>query len=163
MQRVDATFAGMFKDAQRFALCPDQYAALKEFSCNVGDGSFRIRAIGDLPSIRKTGRFILFGIAVYALPELELLDAIVEKRCKVENPEDRFEIFDVLTCHSQSDFENLIPGIGKVSQTPVVGVWSEATLIDKASGHEAVKVLSKHYDLKWPRPRLSANLLWPYF
>ena len=38
------------------------------------------------------------------------------------------QVFSVLDCHAQEDFEKFIPGIGNVFQTPVVGFWDGDTL-----------------------------------
>jgi hypothetical protein len=66
-----------------------------------------------------------------------------------------------MSCKSQADFESCLPGIGKVFQTPVVGIWSNGRLTEKASGHDAVRALRDHYQLGqfntfW------RSMLWPY-
>jgi hypothetical protein len=103
---------------------------------------------------------VLIGVAVYSLPELELLDAILEKRREHQQHKEKLEVLDILACQ-QSDFEERVPGIGKVLATPIVGIWSEGALIERASGYEAVKALGKHYRLS-SQFRLGSGFGWPY-
>lgn len=100
------------------------------------------------------------GVAVYSLPELEMLDAISEMRYRREHHEEQLQVLDILTCQ-RSDFEERIPGIGKVVVTPVGGIWSNGALIERASGHNAITVLRKHYCLS-DQFRLGPRFGWPY-
>ena len=93
------------------------------------------------------GQRILIGVAFYSLSDLKLLDALIKKLAKHENPADQIEIFDVLSCKTMMDFERYIPGIGPVYQTPVVGIWDSGKLVLKASGSEGRKLLADQYAL----------------
>jgi hypothetical protein len=119
----------------------------------------------ELPRISDASLRILIGAAFYSLPELELIDAIVP-RLQTDDPAERLQIFEVMSCKSQADFEACIPGIGKVLQTPVVGIWKNGTLIEKASVHNAAKILRSHYGVYLPNSRLipprSTPRFWPY-
>ena len=99
-------------------------------------------------SISSMGRRTLLGIAPYSLPDLELLDAVTEA-LKQRGPdrEDLVQVFDVLTCKSMKDFDDCIPGIGQVYQTPVVGIWEDGVLIEKGSGAKARQVVIERYRL----------------
>src|SRR5207249_3483682 len=44
------------------------------------------------------------------------------------------EVFNVADCSPPETFDRYVPGIGHVFQTPVVGLWSEGHLVDKATG-----------------------------
>jgi hypothetical protein len=85
-------------------------------------------------------------VAFYSLYDLELLDAVTA-RLPEQASEERLEVFDVLTCRSQADFEACLPGIGNVFQTPVVGNWKHGVLENKASGHRAVETIERHYGI----------------
>lgn len=66
--------------------------------------------------------------------DVELLDSVIRASHNRDPLDERLEIFDVLSCKNQADFEALMPGIGKVFQTPVVGLWKDGVLQVKASG-----------------------------
>jgi hypothetical protein len=139
------TFAGMFREAQRLRPGADQYTEILERSSEaLGEGSVGIRSVHDLPQPPQAGRYVLIGAAVYSLHELELLDAIVKKRRRHDDPEERLEVLDILTCR-QNDFEEVIPGIGEVLATPVFGIWEDGILKEKAWGHKAVQAIKHHY------------------
>jgi hypothetical protein len=43
-------------------------------------------------------------------------------------------VFNVANCQSADAFEGYVPGVGAVFHTPVVGLWSDGKLLEKASG-----------------------------
>jgi hypothetical protein len=43
-------------------------------------------------------------------------------------------LFDVSAFPDFKDFEKCIPGIGKVYQTPVAGIWNDGVLKERLSG-----------------------------
>jgi len=91
---------------------------------------------------------MLVGIAPYSLPDLELLDAIKEALKQKPSCEERVQVFDVLTCASMKDFDERIPGIGQVYQTPVVGIWEDGVLVQKASGAKARQLTLEQYKVR---------------
>lgn len=91
---------------------------------------------------------ILIGFAPYSLHDLKLLDAVLEKVLNSKDRKEHIEVFDVLTCQNQEAFNQFIPGIGKVIETPVVGIWENTVLVDKASGTKARNLLIERYRLK---------------
>ena len=94
-------------------------------------------------SILKKGKHLLLGIASYSVSDLELLDtlnnAIMNKTLKI----DRVDVFDVRNCRRMEDFEKYIPSIGKVYQTPVIGIWENYFLKKKLWGYSARELLTK--------------------
>jgi hypothetical protein len=62
---------------------------------------------------------------------LDLLNAGLGRGSDAFGP---VEVFDVQDCTGQSDFEQYVPGIAPVFQTPVVGIWENGKLIAKGSG-----------------------------
>ncbi len=61
------------------------------------------------------------------------------------------EAFDVAACRGMQDFERYIPEIGQVYQTPVVGVWENGVLDQKASGARARELLIVNYNFNLPK------------
>ncbi|HEV3256935.1 MAG TPA: hypothetical protein VG013_08665 [Gemmataceae bacterium] len=108
------------------------------------------------------GKRLLVGVATYSEADMQLLDLVkdaVAKRklhglnearaqqqmlgCGVSAPVGsaqeslRVEVFSTLDCRTHEDFDKYIPGIGKVYQTPVVGLWIHGLLREKCSGAPA--------------------------
>ena len=87
--------------------------------------------------IHSGGLRLLIGIsASYAVKELELLDMIdaallggPEKVC--------VDVFDLATCRAQEDVRLFFPGITKVVQTPILGIWSLGHLTEVIQGFYA--------------------------
>jgi hypothetical protein len=87
---------------------------------------------GDAPP--RTGTYVLIGLAPsYSVPDLELADAVVEKVLN-GSAGAKVEFFDTSDIRTPQEIEQCVPDIGIVFQTPVVGVWRDGTLVDKASG-----------------------------
>src|SRR6185369_11474940 len=76
-------------------------------------------------SFPTNGARTLIGIAVYSLYDLDLLDALESGSF---GP-DTVQVFNVNDCATMSDFEQYIPSIGNVFQTPVVGYWQDGHLL----------------------------------
>jgi hypothetical protein len=98
-------------------------------------------------SVPYTGRRTLIGIAPYALADLELLDSLEQSLSKKAGSDERIDVLDVLTCTTMDDFERCLPGVGKVFQTPVVGVWENRVVGQRASGAAARRLIISRYDL----------------
>ncbi len=139
--------SSIFKEAQ--GPWPDSgkdASIVKQCSQQLENISVRVHEIRDLPPVPKIGQHILIGAAFYSVYDLELLDSVITALRNREPLDERLEIF-VLSCKNQADFEALMPGIGKVFQTPVVGLWKDGVLQDKASGRRAVEAIKRHYRL----------------
>jgi hypothetical protein len=89
---------------------------------------------------------ILLGVASYSVADLALLDMVDEAHGHA-SAWPRIDVFDVVECRSMEDFEKYVPGIGKVFQTPVVGLWEEGVLKEKAWGKAGRDLLSKVLNL----------------
>lgn len=97
-------------------------------------------------STPRSGRRTLIGIAPYSLADLQLLDAVAESLSKGHAKQERVEVFNILSCADQNDIDQWVPGIGKIYQTPVVGMWNDGQMIYKASGVEARRSIIEHYN-----------------
>jgi hypothetical protein len=106
--------------------------------------------------IPPEGRRLLIGVAHWSGYDMELLDLLEEPPSPqrftgvlsgtgvrggmmglptVPIPtRPQVDVFDVAQCRSEADFDLFIPGTGRVLQTPVVGLWVDGHLVEKASG-----------------------------
>ncbi len=83
----------------------------------------------------------MVGVATWSLYDLSLLDAldqfVTEEYCRV----DRIDVFN-LDRLERGDFEQYLPGLGKVLGTPVAGHWENGILGDKGFGWQAIRLVS---------------------
>ena len=146
------TFAELFREGHELnALNNGMFAKINAREALSGSG---IILVSDEKNISiQNGSLI--GVAFYSLPDMELLDQLVstfrEKNLSHKEPEPIL-VFDVLRCKTMRDFELLIPGIGSVYHTPVVGIWKEGQLVEKSAGAEGRMLLSRLYNLKEQLP-----------
>jgi hypothetical protein len=79
---------------------------------------------------------LLIGLASYSVPEVELAQRLIDRLETGPLPV-CVELFNVLDVKDMSDFQNYVPGMGSVYQTPVVGLWSDGLLADAVQGSDA--------------------------
>lgn len=96
---------------------------------------------------RRPTDLVLIGLAPYSLPDLQLVDAVAQSLGAGAAAPD-VQVFNILTCKSMQDIKLRIPGVGKVYQTPVVGIWERGTLVKTAKGAEAARLLIERFKLK---------------
>jgi hypothetical protein len=101
------------------------------FPAAVAHSPLRLWAPGD--PVPARGDRLLIGIATWSGRDMALLDA-VSQSLRDRHPPVTIEVFNVAGCASPDVFDRYVPGIGAVYHTPVVGLWSEGRLVDKASG-----------------------------
>lgn len=92
-------------------------------------------------------RFLLIGVAVwsgYDLNTLDHLDAAVAAGTRRDIP---VYVFDADAASDPAQFEALLPGIGFVHHTPVVGYWDGGELIEKACGYHGRKLVALLFGL----------------
>lgn len=91
---------------------------------------------------------IVIGVASYSVRDLQMLDMVAKKvNDEITSPETEIVVFDTLSCKTMDEFQAIIPGIGVVLQTPVVGVWRNGILVEKASGSKAFEVIKNIFKL----------------
>jgi hypothetical protein len=105
----------------------------------------RMWRLGD-PFSQK-GRRILIGVATYDLPELRALAELIDAVRHTPATNETIDVFDTAACRSMEDFQHYVPGVGPALHPPIVGVWEDGELNQKASGAEARKLLTKHFGL----------------
>lgn len=91
------------------------------------------------------GTHVLLGVATYSLEDLRLLDVLESKLSNQAGRRETIHLFDVSACSEMEDFERYLPGIGKVFQTPVVGLWEDGVLRYKAQGASATAWLQQRF------------------
>jgi hypothetical protein len=96
----------------------------------------------------QSGRLILIGLAPYALLDLRLLGALTERLAHVNAREQRLEVFDILECKNMDDLEKRIPDIGKVYHSPILGIWDDGALVQRASGAQARDLMVEYFNLR---------------
>jgi len=77
---------------------------------------------------------LLVGIGTYSRSDLELAERLLKLPA---SPDRVIEFFDVLEIKDMQEFEDYIPGIGKVWGTPVVGFWRDGKLNGASHGYGA--------------------------
>lgn len=122
-----------------------QEQASKRFPNVVEYSHVEIWLLNDSP-FEPHDQDVLIGVATYSLEDLKLLDEIAQ-RLRVHSAPERISVFDISAFTEMGDFERLLPGIGKVFQTPVVGFWRNGHLTERLSGAAARDWLVERYML----------------
>ncbi len=123
-----------------------QQKAAELFPSLVVMSKMRLWRIGD--SVPDVGSSILIGVAAsWSLYDLQLLDDLNKRLTSASELIDQVDVFDVSDCKEMKDFENYIPGIDNVYQTPVLGYWENGVLKESLSGFPARNWLVNHYQL----------------
>lgn len=132
-----------FTDLLRTDLPPsaEQDHAEKQFPLLTGGSNLHLWRPGD--AICSKGRRILIGVATYSLYDMRLLDRVDETLRGLGDQALRVDVFSTLDCKTQEDFNQYVPGIGNVWQTPVVGIWENGRLEETASGAAARRLVAQ--------------------
>lgn len=96
------------------------------------------------------GKQFLIGVATWSAEDLQLLDELDEALDQVAGKRPDVQVFDVVDCERMSDFVEFIPGIGEVYGTPVVGVFRDGELIDRATGLDEVNATLRRFNVLGP-------------
>lgn len=115
----------------------DADRAAWRFAEVVGRSALRSWRPGD-PSA-ASGRRLLIGVATYSVYDMRLLDVLDEAMRRADSQALQIDVFDIEPCRSHTDFSQYIPGVGKVFQTPVFGIWVDGRLQETAQGAQARK------------------------
>jgi hypothetical protein len=130
------TFAQLFGERRGII---DNGAYMRSKAAEVFNGANLLLREG-LPSA-PSGRALL-GIAFYSLPDLVVLDEVVERSRNSSHARNmQVEIFDVLAFKCMQDAETLFhtPMYG----TPMIGIWSKRELIQKGWGVRDAQRISR--------------------
>lgn len=142
------TFSELLNSSSDPAPGQQQQRAAEQFPSLVQSSHMKLWQPGrDLPL--NGAEVVWIGVASYSVLDLELLDAIEAKLTR-EGQNETIYLFDLSAFPDFKDFEKVLPGIGSVYQTPVVGSWNDGVLKEKLSGAVARAWLARRYELALP-------------
>jgi hypothetical protein len=93
-------------------------------------------------AIPARGERLLIGVATWSAYDMKLLDAVSQALQKLPAGL-TVEVFNVADCSSPEEFDRYVPGIGRVFHTPVVGLWSDGKLVDRATGRAGRQLVAR--------------------
>ena len=106
------------------------------------DAPFRLWTLGD--RIPNKGVFILLGVATWSGYDMQLLDTLQE-RMDVKRDHPTIGIFNAGILTSQDAIQEYVPGAPFVFHTPVVGVWRDGVLTERAEGYAARDLVARMF------------------
>jgi hypothetical protein len=96
------------------------------------------------------GHRVLIGVATWNGYDLRLLDALTETIHEL-GAQERIDVFEIeeeaRTSGGYGYFDRVIPGIGEIYQTPLVGIWESGALKQRGSGFVGRKLVVDRYNL----------------
>lgn len=134
-------FADLLQQDSGLPVAEQQAGANRRFPDLLAVSGLHLWKAGDPLPVK--GKRILLGIAPYARLDLQLLDLLSELLGRADTCLPRVEVFNILDCRTMEDFDKYVSGIGKVYQTPVVGIWEEGVLKEKAWGKPARDLIAQ--------------------
>ena len=140
-----STFTSLLKYRRGKPPGDAQKKAQQDFPRKVAQSRLKLRKAGE--PLPVSGRLFIIGIASYAPAELKLLDQLEDVLSRAAPKMIDVEVFDVLSCKEKGDFGGFIPGINGVYRTPILGVISNGTLIDQATGLSDVVTTLYRFDV----------------
>jgi hypothetical protein len=97
------------------------------------------------------GQRILIGIVRWSAYDLRLLDSLNHAFSSKFRENERIDILDIDAAGRSSGnwdfFEQVIPGIGKIYQTPIVGIWENGMLLQRGAGAAGRDLVINRYGL----------------
>ena len=92
------------------------------------------------------GEHVLWiGVATWSIYDMELVE-VLEAKLSQDTGRERIYLFDFDTA-DEFDFEEHIPGIGKIFHTPIVANWNRGVLEERLSGAKARDWVMQRYGL----------------
>src|SRR4030095_4310183 len=114
-------FIDLLKTNSDLSPAKQQQRAADNFSSVVENSHMKVWRPGE--ELSTHGRQLWIAVASYSIPDLEVLDNLEAKLAGGSTVEEIIHLFDLSTDPDFRDFENIVPGIGQVYQTPVIGLW----------------------------------------
>ena len=90
------------------------------------------------------GTRILIGVATWSMYDLYLLDVVSAGLLRVNGPGPIVEVLNTADM-TRDDIARIIPGIGPVFHTPVLGIWRDGGIMETASGAAARDRVAKMF------------------
>ena len=130
------TFAQFFEERRGIV---DNGAYMRSKAREVFKGTNLVLTEG-VPSAPTDGA--LLGVAFYSLPDLVVLDEVVERSHNSSHARNmHVQIFDVLALNSMQNVEALFHT--RVYGTPMIGIWSKRELIQMGWGVRDAQRISR--------------------
>jgi hypothetical protein len=130
------TFAQLFEERRGII---DNGAYMRSKAPEVFKGT-NLVLTEDVPSAPTDGA--LLGMAFYSLPDLLVLDEVVERSHNLSHARNmHVQIFDVLALNSMQNVEALFHT--PVYGTPMIGIWSKRELIQMGWGVRDAQRISR--------------------
>lgn len=92
-------------------------------------------------------RFVLVGVAVWSGYDMNMLDHLDRVVADRSGPDVGVYVFDADALTSPEQIEALLPGIGLVHHTPVVGRWEGGELVEMACGFHARQLVARRFGI----------------
>jgi hypothetical protein len=108
-----------------------QDAKRHQFAEELANSSFQTE---NRPNPDRSTVYLLIGAATWNNYDMILLDRIEPEIGKIDANNLSVAVFDIDICKTESDIDQIIPGLGSVPQTPAVGLWVDGKLVETASG-----------------------------
>ena len=89
-------------------------------------------------------RFLLVGVAVWSGYDMNLLDHLNGTVAASDTP---VYVFDADSIENADQLEAILPGIGVVHHTPIVGYWEGGRLVEKAVGFHARQIVARRFGI----------------
>lgn len=86
---------------------------------------------------------IVIGVSTASQYDMTLLDELRPYIPFFKASGIRIEVFNAYHFETLEEYEQRVPGIGKVFHTPVIGIWEKGVLTEKASGAAGRDVLQR--------------------
>ncbi|WP_439631500.1 hypothetical protein [Gemmata sp.] len=93
-----------------------------------------------------TGNRLLVGVAVWSVYDLTLLDLLEDAARHGHGAGTPIGVFNIDQLES-ADLDRLLPGIGFVHHSPVVGHWVGGKLVEKSCGFHARELVARLFGL----------------
>lgn len=124
----------LFAETKRLPIAEQSQYIRARLPEAVADQGLKFWRPGD--PIPRASDWVRIGVATWSRYDLELVDAIAESKQRSQSRDEQVEIFDVDELfHNPADptahFETYVPGIGKVFNPPVLGVWRAGELVTR--------------------------------
>jgi hypothetical protein len=117
-----------------------QRGADELFPSIVARSPLRLWHPGD--AIPRAEKRLLIGVATWSAHDMKLLDAVAAA-LQAPHPPLTVDVFNVADCPTADSFKEYIPGIDGIYQTPIVGLWSDGQLVEKATGFAGRELIAK--------------------
>jgi hypothetical protein len=128
-------FEDLLSESNHLGAPAQQAFVRKALAERAGDFGVCLYQLGD--PIPRVERWCLIGVATYSIDELRLLDVLKNDASRNLG----FSIFLLDDCLSVEEIRRFIPGVGKVLQSPLLGIWSDGDLVGWLEGAQARQYL----------------------